>query len=117
MREFNLERALILAIAVLRKEPGISRAREIKKRINRRLDLWEAGKIAELVNDVENTAKRSGGTARGEEDDDAIARRYHSMVIDGRLRQAVRSATDRTGGGVLSPEAPTRRPGGQSSTC
>ena len=51
-RDFNLERALILAIAVLRKEPSISRAREIKKRINRRLDLWEEGKIAEHVNNV-----------------------------------------------------------------
>ena len=87
-QEFNSERALILAVAVLRKEPGISRAREIKKRINQRLDLWEAGKTAELVNNVENTAKRSGGTARGEEDDNAVARRYHSMVIDGRLPQA-----------------------------
>ena len=47
------------------------------------------------------------------EDDDAIARRYHSMVIDGRLRAAVRWATSRSGGGMLSPtdiDSKTGRP-------
>ena len=37
------------------------------------------------------------------DDDDSIARRYHSLVIDGRLKAAVRYATNRTGGGVLAP--------------
>ena len=36
------------------------------------------------------------------EDDDAIARRYHSMAIEGKLRAAVRWATSRSGGGMLA---------------
>ena len=45
-----------------------------------------------------------GGRGKGTDDDDSIARKYHSMVCDGKLRPAVRWLTSRDGGGVLSPE-------------
>ena len=61
----------------------------IRKRILQRLQLWDEGKYAELVNDITNVAKRgSGGNGRGE-DEESIARKYNSMVTDGRLRQGV----------------------------
>ena len=38
------------------------------------------------------------------DNDDSIARKYHSMVIEGKLRPAVRWVTNRDGGGVLHPD-------------
>ena len=48
-RETNSECALIFAACILRKERGISRASSIKRRILRMIELWDAGKIPELV--------------------------------------------------------------------
>ena len=48
VREYNSERALILAIATLQKEPGISWVKEIKKKTTQRIDPWEAGKLQNL---------------------------------------------------------------------
>ena len=51
---------------------------------------------------------RRRGAARGvrassgrEEEDEAVARSYHDTFLSGKLRQAVRPATDREGGGCL----------------
>ena len=59
--------------------------------------------IAELVQDTVASAKRGVGGAKPSVDDESIARRYHSMVIEGKLRAAVRSLTNRDGGGVMHP--------------
>ena len=48
-------------------------------------------------------AKAASGTAPIPDNNDHIARRYHSLVIDGRLKATVRFATDCSGGGVLAP--------------
>lgn len=45
-RETILERPLIFPAVILRKEKGVHRARDIKRRLSRRMDLWEAGEIA-----------------------------------------------------------------------
>ena len=42
-RETNSERALIYAACILRKERGISRSSSIKRRILRRMELWDTG--------------------------------------------------------------------------
>ena len=49
-------------------------------------------------------AAREGRAAfSGEEEDDAVARSFHDTVLLGKLRQAIRRATDRKGGGCLLP--------------
>ena len=69
----------------------------------RRMDLWAAGKIPKVVEDIVCAAKAGAGRGTVPEDDDSIAHCYHSMVIEGKLRAAVRWATNRSGGGMLSP--------------
>ena len=56
-----------------------------------------------MVEDVVRAARAGAGRGKVPEDDDAIARRYHSMVIEEKLRAAVRWATNRSGGGILAP--------------
>ena len=45
--------------------------------------------------------RMGGGKDKCPNDDDSIARKYHSMMIEGKLRQTVRWVTNRDGGGVL----------------
>ena len=84
----------------------VRRAREIRARINRRMNLWKRGQHAGLVGDVkaEGAAREGRAASSREEEDDAIVRSYHDTVLSGNPRQAVRQATDREGGGCLLPD-------------
>ena len=50
---WNSERPLVFAHVVLTKTLGFRRAREIRARITRHIDLWEGGQHSGLVGDVE----------------------------------------------------------------
>ncbi len=103
-RKWNSERALTFAACVLRKSPGVIRARDIKRRVECRLTLWIDGHYDALVQHIVREAMRGVGSGRRNTDEDLIARKYNSMVLDGKLRAAVRFATRRDGGGVLLPQ-------------
>ncbi len=47
---------------------------------------------------------RGVGGGRGSINKDLVARKFNSMVLDGKLRATVRFATDCDGGGVLLPQ-------------
>jgi len=61
-RKWNSERALIFAACVLRKSPGVVRARDIKRRVERRLNLWIDGQYDALVQDIVGEAMRGVGS-------------------------------------------------------
>jgi hypothetical protein len=101
---YNSKHALIFAVCVLRKSPGVICARDIKCRVERRLTLWIGGNYDALVQDIVGKAMRGVGGGRGTINEDLVACKFNSMVLDGMLRAAVRFATDRNGGGVLLPQ-------------
>ncbi len=103
-RNWNSERALVFAASVLRKSPGVIRARDIKRRVERRLTRWIGGQYDALVQDIVGEAMRGVGSGRDTANKELIARKYIHMVLDGKLRAAVRFATARNGGGVLLPQ-------------
>ncbi len=103
-RKWNSKRALIFAACVLRKSPGVIRSRNIKRRVERRLQLWTDGHYYALVQDIIGEAMRGAGSGRDMADEDIIAHKYNLMVLDGKLHAAVRFATNRGGGGVLLPQ-------------
>ena len=82
-RSWNSERTLVFAHVVLTKTLGVRRAREIRARITRRMDLWERGQHAGLVGDAEaeGAARKGRADFSGEEEDDAVARSFHETVI------------------------------------
>ena len=84
-RKWNSERALIFAACVLRKSPGVIRARDIKRRVERRLTLWIDGSYDALVQDIVGEAMRGVGGGQGTIDEDLVARKFNSMVLDGKL--------------------------------
>ena len=76
---------------------GVHRAREIRAKITRRVELLERGIHAGLMGDTEaEGAAREGRASRGgEEEDEKKSRSYYRTVLSDKLRQAVRQATDR----------------------
>ncbi|KAL7526623.1 hypothetical protein ACHAXR_001569, partial [Thalassiosira sp. AJA248-18] len=65
------------------------------------MDLWEQGKVAELVQDTVAIALRGVGGGSPSVDDESIARKYHSMVIAGKLRSAFDGDDTKSGRKVI----------------
>ena len=67
---------------------------------------WDRGIHTGLVGDseAEGAVREGRAASRGEEEDKAVARRYHDTLLFGNMRQAVRWATYREGGGCLLPD-------------
>ena len=71
---------------VLTKTLGSHKAREIMARIDRLVDLWERGIHAGLVGDVleEGRAREGRVKRRVEEEEDCLARSFHSTMLSGK---------------------------------
>ena len=84
---------------------GVYMAKEIWARISMQMNLWDRGLHAGLVGGAEaERASREGRAASGgEEEDKVILRSYHDTALLGKLREAIRRATNRKGG-VSFPE-------------
>ena len=104
-RKWNSERPLVFAHVVLTKTLDACKAREIRARIDRRLDLWERGSHAGLVGDAltEGRAQEGRVERRVEEGGGILVSSFRSTVLLGNLHKAVCWATDGEGGGVSSP--------------
>ena len=90
-RSWNFKRPLVFAHVVLTQTLGICRAKEIRARITRWIDIWERGLHAGLVGDAEaEGGTREGREASGEDDEDeAVERSYHYTVLSVNTSQAV----------------------------
>ena len=103
-RQFNSERPLIFAAVILQKSRRVTRAADIRRRLDERMDEWEKGNHNALFDDMADELRRTvWGPAQQESEDDAL-RRFNSSVLHGYLRKAVRGLTNRDGGGVLGPD-------------
>ena len=71
--------------------------------ITRRMDLWERGLHVGLLGhaEAEGAAQEVRSASGGEDEDEAAASSYQDTVFSGKLRQAIRRATDRERGGCL----------------
>ena len=70
-RNWKSDRPLVFAHVILTKTLGIHRAREIRARITRRMDLWDRGIYTGLVGDAEaEGAAREGRAARGGDEEE-----------------------------------------------
>ena len=90
-RKWNSERPLVFLAVVLRRRPGCTRSRDIKRRVEHRLALWEQGKFDALVQDATRMALISAGSGLRTVDPESKARAYNSKVLDGKVSAAVRS--------------------------
>ena len=98
-RRWNSERPLVFLACILQRVRGISRMHDIKPIIWGRLDAWDAERYVALVREVEEATLDVGGGGRGmrtwQEDTNSIRRKYHNMVLGGKVRVAMRMVTNR----------------------
>ena len=102
LRKWNSERVICFFAAILRKEPGKQKYGEVRKLLAMRLQLWEQGKFATLCRAC---AERGRVTTiiRRPIDKERRARKFNALVLAGKVRSAVRQATDRSEGGLMDP--------------
>ena len=102
-RRWNSERPLVFVATVLQTTQGVRRAKDIRSRLAQRMDLWDQGHFKALVDDAEGEVLSRQPSSRPP-DAEARARSFNARVLSGRLRSAVRTLTNRSGGGVRQPD-------------
>ena len=100
-RKWNSERLIVFIAVILQRSPEAKRARDIRRRIEARLQEWSAGRFDMLVQDTVRTSKSLISRTRRQMTDEQISKTYTSLVLQGKLRQAVRFVTARDRGGIL----------------
>ncbi len=81
----------------------VKRARDIFRRISRRIDAWEAGQVTMLVEGTLRSMEAALALKQGTTTAEQRAKTFHQKVLRGNIQGAVRYLTDREKGGVLYP--------------
>jgi hypothetical protein len=106
-RCWNLEHLLVFQAVILCPVRGVARFHYVKPIIWGWLDAWDAGRHVALVKAVEeanlNVVGGGGGTRLRRENTTSMARKYHNMILCGKVRAAVRTVTNRDGGRAYCP--------------
>ena len=97
-RSWNSERFLVFPAVILQRSPTVKRARDIQSRIENRLEAWAQNKFDMLVQDTSRTSISLISTTRRSMTDEHISKTYTRLVLQGKLRSAVRFVTDRDKG-------------------
>ena len=83
----------------------------------KRLDAWEDGKHGMLLEDTLRTCAEYLTVARREDSAEHQAQTYHSLVLWGKLRTAVRWIEERETGEVLQPGERCSKTGDRVMEC
>ena len=105
---------MVFIVRVLAKTPVVKKAKDIRARLLMRMDHWNDGQIGALVEDTCGTGKSRGarvGEISERDKEESAAMAYDRKVKAGHIRAAVRQATDRGKGGVLSVNSTDSRTG------
>ena len=103
-RRWNSERFIVFQTVTLQRARHVTASRDIRRRIEKRLDAWEAGNHKMMVEDTLRSSTQYLTAVRREESAEQRAKTFHGLVLRGKLRTAVRWITERETGGVLQPE-------------
>lgn len=100
----NSERIFIFCAALLQRDRPVKTGPDVRRLLERRMDLWQEQKFDELVSEAVR-CDRKLKVSRQAYNQEHKVRVFTRLVLAGRLRDATRWITDRGGGGVLAPEA------------
>ena len=104
-KKYNSKRLLIFSHVVLPRTLSTRKDREIRTRIDHRIDLWERRIHTGLMGGEFTEGRyREGRVEQSDvEEQDRLARSFHSTWMPGKLWQAVCWDNNREGGGVSPP--------------
>eukprot|EP00117_Sycon_ciliatum_P019119 scpid50248/ scgid17443/ len=101
-KQQSSEREFIFTAVVLQRDKMVKKSKDIRPLLTRRMDMWEAGLLAELLREAQrcdNQLQSSMSPMSNEQ----VQRTFNRLMLEGRVRSAVRLVTDRSSGGVLDP--------------
>ena len=111
--QWNLERFIVFQTVILQRARHATAFHAIRHRIAKRLNTWGEGKHAILVGDTLRSCEDYLIAARREEKAEHRAQTYHSLVLCGKLRSAVRWITERETVRMLHPGERCKKTGDQ----
>ena len=103
-RKSNAEKFLAFQICMLVKDKKVKKSSDIKRRIWTRMEAWENQFYPEMIDDTVETLKINQSRLTLNESKEKRTKIFHSLILKGELRRAVRYLTDRESGGVLFPD-------------
>ena len=98
---------------VLQKDKHIKRTKDIRILLKRRMRMWQDGLFRELIKEAEDCDRKLPQSS-GKMSEDQEAKIFSSLILQGRMREAVRFITERQGGGVMSPDEDAGKPAGKN---
>ena len=103
-RRWNSERFIVFQAVILQRSGEVKKSQDIRRRIATRLRDWKLGKFDMLVQDTVRTSiSLIQKLTRGETEAQQV-KTFTRMVLQGKIRQAVRFVTERGLGGALKAE-------------
>ena len=92
-RQWNSGRFIVFQTVILQQARHITAYQEIRQRIEKRLDAWEAGHHGMLVEETLRTCAQYLTAACREESEEHRDKTYYILVLRGKLQTAVRWIT------------------------
>ena len=108
------ERLIVFQAVVLQKEPLMKKSADVRRLLTRRMDLWEGDEFEILMSEAirgNKSFQRSrwrGDAAWQKREHEHSVNVFHRLMIQGKLRAAVRWLTERDSAGLLSPSKMTK---------
>ncbi|KAF6207127.1 hypothetical protein GE061_018366 [Apolygus lucorum] len=97
------EGIFVLCATVLQRERQIKIGPDIRRLLLKRMDLWRKGCYDELIQEAIRCDRQLKNN-KVDNNENEKARVFRRLVEKGKLREATRWATDRSGGSVLHPD-------------
>ena len=98
-----MECFFVFQTVMLQRARHVTASRDIRRRIEKRLDAWEAGKYGMLVEDMLRSSTQYLTAVCREESAEHRAKTFYGLVLRGKLQTAVRWNTEHEKGGILIP--------------
>ena len=110
-RRWNSERFIVFQTVILQRARHVTASQAIHRHIKKWLDAWGEGKHVMLAEDTLQACKEYLTIAQREDTAEHWAQTYHSLVLRGKLRMAVRWITERETAGSYNSGTGVQRRG------
>ena len=114
------ERFLVAQMVIFQRSQECRKAVQVKRKMMERISLWRAGKYDDLISDAiknEKAQRRAYARQNGRTSADHIETIFTKLMLEGRIRDAVRWATNNGTTKVVMPEETILTPSGKVKTA